>query len=260
MDHDNGVTTSSGRVYANYGSSKTITFTERGGSTVERIDVVSNGKTYSAYRGDSYITIDGRRCGLSWTSTKTSITIGSVRSDMEIYCATDYGGGSASAIEYLISVDHDGGVSTADSRVYIDSGKSKTITFTEHSGYEIKRIDVVVDGKTYSAYRGDSSITIDGRRCSLSWPSTKASITLNSVRSDMNVFCDTNYNGTNTLFDGDYVISVSCDSGASTASDRIYVSRDGSRTITFTERNGHLIERVDVTVNGKIYSAYRGSS
>lgn len=260
VDHDNGVTTFSSRVYANYGSSKTITFTERSGYTVERIDVVLNGKTYSAYRGDSYITIDGRRCSLSWTTTKTSITIGSVRSDMDIYCATDYGRGTASDIEYLITVDHDGGVSTADSCVYVDSGKSKTITFTEQNGYEIKRIDVVVDGKTYSAYRGDSYITVNGRRCSLSWTTTKASITLNSVRSDMNVFCDTNYNGTNTLSDGDYVISVSCDSGASTASDRVYVSRDGSRTITFTGKNGHTIERVDVTVNGKIYSAYRGSS
>lgn len=36
--------------------------------------------------GDSYLSVDGRRCSLSWGSSKSSITLNNIRDDMKVYC------------------------------------------------------------------------------------------------------------------------------------------------------------------------------
>jgi len=265
VDHDGGVTTNSSRVYADYGDSKTITFTERNGYDIRRIDVVVNGKTYSAYRNDSYITINGIRCSLSWTSTRASITLKSIRADMDVFCDTDYDGTNDSFYgeDYVIRVDHDGGATASSTRYYVDHGESQIVTFTERNGYDIRRIDVTVNGKVYSAYRGDAYIMIDGSRCALTWTSTKATITLNYIRADMDVFCDTDYNGTDSSrpVDSDYVVTLVADNGCDFAgSGKIGVNSGNDKTVSFTANNSCKLEQLVITYKGSTYRVARGTS
>ena len=129
--------------------------------------------------------------------------------------------------DYHITVDHDGGVTTSSDDIYVNHGSTRTISFTERSGYTIEEIRVTVDDETYVAERGDNYITIDGRRCSLTWSSTRASITLNNIRNDMEVYCETDYDG----YDSDYRITVDHDGGATATSDYVYADR-GDRSVS----------------------------
>ena len=258
VDHDGGATTTNDYVYVNHGQSRTITFKERSGYTIEAIRVTVDGETYEAERGDSYLTVDGRRCSLSWGSSQSSITLNNIRDDMEVYCETDYDG---SRSDYRIDVDHDGGATTNNSYVYADRGDNKTITFTEKSGYTIEAIRVTVDGKTYEAERGDSYLTVDGRRCSLSWGSSKSSITLNNIRDDMKVYCDTDYAGTSNPTWGDYTVTLENDRGSYYLGyGEIGVDSGDDQEVSFYAEDGNRLQRLEIVYKGTTYKANYGAS
>lgn len=259
VDHDGGVTTSSDDIYVNHGASRTISFTERSGYTIEAIIVTVDGETYTAERGDSSIKIDGRRCSLSWSSSRASITLSNIRDDMEVYCQTDYNGHDS---DYRITVEHDGGVTTNSSYVYADRGDSKTISFTERNGYTIEQIRVTVDGKTYTADRGDKYLTVDGRRCNLSWGSSKSSITLSNIRDDMEVYCDTDYNGSSSRpVYGDYTITLVNDRGSYYEGyGEIGVDKGDDQEVTFYAEDDCKLQRLIVEYDGRTYRVGYGSS
>lgn len=261
VDHDGGVITSSDDLYVNHGSTRTISFTERSGYTIEAIVVTVDGETYTAERGDSSITIDGRRCSLSWSSTRASITLSNIRDDMEVYCQTDYDGSDS---DYRITVDHDGGATTTADYVYADRGDDKTITFTERSGYTIEKISVTVDGETYTADRGDNYLTVDGKRCELSWGSSKSSITLNNIRDDMEVYCDTNYDGSSSSnpVSGDYTITLENDRGSYYKGYReIGVDKGDDQEVTFYAEEDCKLQRLVIEYKNKTYRvSYNNSS
>lgn len=260
VDHDGGVTTSSDDIYVNHGASRTISFTERSGYTIEAIIVTVDGETYTAERGDSSIKIDGRRCSLSWSSSRASITLNNIRDDMEVYCQTDYDGDNS---DYRITVEHDGGVTTNSSYVYADRGDSKTISFTERNGYTIEQIRVTVDGKTYIADRGDKYLTVDGRRCNLSWGSSKSSITLSNIRDDMEVYCDTDYNGSNPSqpVTGDYIITLVNDRGSYyTGRGEIGVDKGDDYEVTFYAEDDCKLQRLVIEYKDRTYRVGYGSS
>ena len=258
IDHDGGVTTSSNNIYVNHGSNRTITFRERNGYTIERITVTVNGSTYTAERGDSYITINGTRCSLSWSSTQASITLNNIRDDMKVYCETDYNGYNG---DYRITVDHDGGATTDSSYVYADRGDSKTISFTERSNYTIEQISVTVGGRTYTADRGNSYLTIDGQRCSLSWGTSRSSITLTNIRDDMRVYCITDYSGSTPVY-GDHTITMVNDRGSYYMGSReIGVDNGDSREVTFYAEDGCRLQRLEIKYKNTTYRvSYGGSS
>lgn len=261
VDHDGGVTTSSDDIYVNHGATRTISFTERSGYTIEAIVVTVDGETYTAERGDSSITIDGRRCSLSWSSTRASITLSNIRDDMEVYCQTDYDGYDS---DYRITVDHDGGATTTADYVYADRGDDKTITFTERAGYTIEKITVTVDGKTYTADRGDNYLTVDGRRCNLRWGSSKSSITLNNIRDDMEIYCDTDYDGSSSSnpVSGDYTITLVNDRGSYYKGyHEIGVDKGDDQEVTFYAEEDCKLQRLVIEYKDKTYRvSYNTSS
>lgn len=260
VDHDGGVTTSSDDIYVNHGSTRTISFTERSGYTIEEIRVTVDDETYVAERGDNYITIDGRRCSLTWSSTRASITLNNIRNDMEVYCETDYDGYDS---DYRITVDHDGGATATSDYVYADRGDSKTISFTERSGYTIEQIRVTVGSKTYTADRGDRYLTVDGRRCNLSWGSTRSSITLSNIRNDMEVYCDTDYDGSESSRPtyGDYTITLVNDRGSYYEGyGEIGVDKGDDQEVTFYAEDGCKLQRLVIDYDGRTYRASYGSS
>ena len=155
---------------------------------IERLVFTVNGKKITADYDDDYVVIDGTRQYLNWMNGKVEVELRDIQSSMTIKSfTTDYDE------DYRITVDHDGGATTTNDYVYVNHGQSRTITFKERSGYTIEAIRVTVDGETYEAERGDSYLTVDGRRCSLSWGSSQSSITLNNIRDDMEVYCETDY-------------------------------------------------------------------
>ena len=257
IDHDGGVTTSNDNLYVNHGTSRTVTFNERSGYTIKEIVVTVDGESYSAERGDSYITIDGSRCSLSWSSSRASITLTNIRDDMEVYCSTDYDGYDG---DYRISVGSDGGATTDKTYVHADRGESRTISFTECNGYTIEAISVTANGKTYTADRGDTYLYVNGQRCSLSWGSSKSSITLSNVSSDMEVYCDTDYLGSD-IVQGDHIITLVNDRGSYyTGSRRIGVDNGDSQEVTFYAEDGCKLQRLVIDHNGQTYRASYGST
>lgn len=258
IDHDGGVTTSSDDLYVNHGASRTVTFRERGGYTIESITVTVDGDTYTAERGDNYITINGSRCSLSWSSTQASITLNNIRDDMKVYCETDYNGYDG---DYRISVDHDGGATTDSSYVYADRGDSKTISFTERSGYTIEKISVTLGGRTYTADRGDSYLTVDGRRYSLSWGSSRSSITLTNIRDDMRVYCDTDYSGSDTVY-GDHTITLVNDRGSYyVGNNEVGVDNGDDKEVTFYAEDDCKLQRLEIKYKNTTYRvSYNTSS
>ena len=239
------------------GGSKTFSFVALKDNEIERLIFTIDGKKTEVDRNDSYIRINGTRCPITWETGRVTVTVYDVTEAMTVKASTN-----SYDEDYMIKIDHDGGVTTSSGKVYANHGDSKTITFTERKGYEIERIDVTVKGKTYSAYRGDSYITIDGRRCSLSWTSTKASITLNSIRNDMEVYCDSDYDGANTSrpTDGDYIVTLIGDDGVSfDGAGEIGVKAGNSKTVSFYAEDDCRLERLIVTYKGKEYRVSRGT-
>lgn len=257
VDHDGGATTSSDDIYVDSGTTRTITFNERSGYTIEAIRVTVDGDTYTAERGDSHLTVDGRRCSLSWSSSRASITLSNIRNDMEVYCETDYGGRDG---DYRITVQHDGGASTARSDVYADWGDDRTIAFEERGGHDIESISVTVNGRTYTADRGDTYLTVDGRRCDLSWGSTKSSITLRDIRADMRVYCETDYDGSEIIH-GDHIITLVNDRGSYyTGGGKIGVDDGDDQEVTFYAEDGCKLQQLTVEYDGRTYRVSYGST
>ena len=240
------------------GGSRTFSFVSLRDYAIERLVFTVDSRTIEARRNDSYVTIDGTRCPITWEEDRVTVTVYDVEENISVKARTD-----AYDEDYRIMVDCDGGVTTPASRVYANRGNSRTITFTNRNGYRAQRIDVVVKGKTYSAYRNDSYITIDGRRCSLSWTSSKASITLSNIRSDMEVYCDSDYDGTNESrpIEGDYVVTLLTDYGASySGSGRIGVRSGDSKTVSFEAEDDCRLQRLVVTYRNETYRIARGES
>lgn len=249
---------STDRFVVDDGGSKTFSFVSLKDYAIERIVFTYNGRTVEANRDDSYITINGSRCPITWEKGRVTVTVYDVTCDMTVKARTD-----SYDEDYVIRVDCDGGVTTPSSRVYANYGNSRSITFTNRSGYRAQRIDVIVNGRTYSAYRNDTSITIDGRRCTLTWTSTKATISLNSIRNDMDVFCDSDYEGTDSSrpVDGDYVVTLVADNGCSyTGSGRFGVNSGTNKTVTFNSEDNWRLQRLVITYRNETYRVSRGTS
>lgn len=249
---------SSDKLVVDEGGSRTFSFVSLRDYTIERLIFNVDGSTIEARRNDSYVNINGTRCPITWEDGRVTVTVYDVEDSMTVKARTD-----AYDEDYRIMVDCDGGVTTPASRVYANRGNSKTITFTNRNGYRAQRIDVVVKGETYSAYRNDSYITIDGRRCSLTWSSSKASITLSNIRSDMEVYCDSDYDGTNESrpIEGDYVVTLLTDYGASySGSGRIGVKSGDSKTVSFEAEDDCRLQRLVVTYKDETYRIARGES
>lgn len=239
------------------GDSETITFKALDSSEdIERLVFTVNGKKITADYDDDYVVIDGTRQYLNWMNGKVEVELRDIQSSMTIKSfTTDYDE------DYRITVDHDGGATTTNDYVYADRGDNKTITFTEKSGYTIEAIRVTVDGKTYEAERGDSYLTVDGRRCSLSWGSSKSSITLNNIRDDMKVYCDTDYAGTSNPTWGDYTVTLENDRGSYYLGyGEIGVDSGDDQEVSFYAEDGNRLQRLEIVYKGTTYKANYGAS
>ena len=239
------------------GDSETITFKALDSSEdIERLVFTVNGKKITADYDDDYVVIDGTRQYLNWMNGKVEVELRDIQSSMTIKSfTTDYDE------DYRITVDHDGGATTTNDYVYVNHGQSRTITFKERSGYTIEAIRVTVDGKTYEAERGDSYLTVDGRRCSLSWGSSKSSITLNNIRDDMKVYCDTDYAGTSNPTWGDYTVTLENDRGSYYLGyGEIGVDSGDDQEVSFYAEDGNRLQRLEIVYKGTTYKANYGAS
>ena len=239
------------------GDSETITFKALDSSEdIERLVFTVNGKKITADYDDDYVVIDGTRQYLNWMNGKVEVELRDIQSSMTIKSfTTNYDE------DYRITVDHDGGATTTNDYVYVNHGQSRTITFKERSGYTIEAIRVTVDGKTYEAERGDSYLTVDGRRCSLSWGSSKSSITLNNIRDDMKVYCDTDYAGTSNPTWGDYTVTLENDRGSYYLGyGEIGVDSGDDQEVSFYAEDGNRLQRLEIVYKGTTYKANYGAS
>lgn len=239
------------------GDSETITFKALDSSEdIERLVFTVNGKKITADYDDDYVVIDGTRQYLNWMNGKVEVELRNIQSSMTIKSfTTDYDE------DYRITVDHDGGATTTNDYVYVNHGQSRTITFKERSGYTIEAIRVTVDGETYEAERGDSYLTVDGRRCSLSWGSSKSSITLNNIRDDMKVYCDTDYAGTSNPTWGDYTVTLENDRGSYYLGyGEIGVDSGDDQEVSFYAEDGNRLQRLEIVYKGTTYKANYGAS
>lgn len=239
------------------GDSETITFKALDSSKdIERLVFTVNGKKITADYDDDYVVIDGTRQYLNWMNGKVEVELRDIQSSMTIKSfTTDYDE------DYRITVDHDGGATTTNAYVYVNHGQSRTITFKERSGYTIEAIRVTVDGETYEAERGDSYLTVDGRRCSLSWGSSKSSITLNNIRDDMKVYCDTDYAGTSNPTWGDYTVTLENDRGSYYLGyGEIGVDSGDDQEVSFYAEDGNRLQRLEIVYKGTTYKANYGAS
>lgn len=239
------------------GDSETITFKALDSSEdIERLVFTVNGKKITADYDDDYVVIDGTRQYLNWMNGKVEVELRDIQSSMTIKSfTTDYDE------DYRITVDHDGGATTTNDYVYVNHGQSRTITFKERSGYTIEAIRVTVDGETYEAERGDSYLTVDGRRCSLSWGSSKSSITLNNIRDDMKVYCDTDYAGTSNPTWGDYTVTLENDRGSYYLGyGEIGVDSGDDQEVSFYAEDGNRLQRLEIVYKGTTYKANYGAS
>lgn len=247
------------RVYD--GDSHAVSFYPDASYTIEELVFSYMGRTYRADRGDSYIRINSVRCPIVWdASGRVTVTLHEIGFDITIRANTEITEGSG---EHLIALSTDGGATySGTGRIYVESGGSSTVTFTEQSGYDITQLIITRGNRTYRILNGTNSVSINGYRCSATWSNNKVTLTLRGVNADMTVFADTDYDGRfeddGDWYGGDYLVTVSTDVGstANTVS-RIGVSKGASKTIIFTPKSGYEVEEIVVTRSGKSYSAVR---
>lgn len=246
------------------GGSTTFAFVPDSGNTIEELVFTYQGHTYKVDSDDSYIRINGTRCPITWESNgRVVVTLYNVEFDITVKANTDYDGK-----DYVVTVQTDGGATySGSSKVYVDSGTSKTITFTPSGRYSIQELVITRKGSTYRVDRGDSYITINGTRHSVTWASSgKVSITLKNITADMSVTANTTYGGTATT---SYKVTKSEDSHStislSTNSSTVYAGQ--ALTVTVTPDNNYYLRSVTLklgsttktlytTTNSFVYNGY----
>lgn len=255
---------SSSAIRVNDGSSTTVSFTADSGYNIEKLLFTYSGRTYELDSGNSYITIDGTRCPISWerTASRVTVTLYGVVRDIAIRATTDPNyksgdeSGSGAAGQYVIRVSSDGGAyADNENRIFVDRGEDVNVSFSKQ-GYDITKLVITTGGKTYTAAYGKPSVSINGKTCSISWGSNRTTLHLTNVQADMSVYAMTDYSGR----EGEYVITLDADGGADySGSGYISAGEGDTQVITFVE-NGWEIRKITVTRGGKTYTASRHDS
>lgn len=233
--------------------STTFAFVPDSGNTIEELTFTYQGHTYKVDSNDSYIRINGSRCPITWESNgRVVVTLYNVEFDIAVKANTDYNGK-----DFVVTVQTDGGATyNGSSKVYVDSGTNKTITFTPSGRYSIQELVIIRKGNTYHADRNDSYITINGTRHSLSWASGgKVSITLKNITADMSVTANTTYGGTSAAA---YKVTKSEDSHStislSTNSSAVYAGQ--ALTVTIAPDNNYYLRSVTLKLGSTTKTLY----
>lgn len=227
------------RIRVQDGSSETVAFVPNKDCTIKSLLFSYSGNSYRADHGDSYVRINGTRCPIVWESNgRVSVTLYDVGFDITVKAETDYNGR-----DYVITLETDGGANYTgnSSRIYVDSGNSKTVSFSPIGNYSIEELVITRKGSTYRAERGDSYITINGTRHTISWSSNgKVSITLKNITADMTVMAETTYDG---YYGGTYRITKKADSHSTISLSTSSTTVNGNQAVTVTvtpDRNYYL--------------------
>lgn len=137
---DDGISCSDeGTVTVEDGDVYQLTFVPEDDCTIEKLKVTRNGKTYTADKDDSYLTINGTRCPINWMANgRVVITLYDIDTNMTVSAESDYYGGNRSITKKPDShstITHD-----ADHSSYARPGERVTVTVSPDKNYSIKSV------------------------------------------------------------------------------------------------------------------------
>lgn len=153
----------------------------------------------------------------------------------------------------VVRVDTDRRVTSNQDSVAVSQGRNAQFTFTPDKDYHIIRITVQRYGKTYYANpEEDKFIEVNGVRSPISRDSYgRVSLSLNQIDANMVVSVYTDFTG--IIYD--YTVSITTATGVSASNSKLKVSSNKDASITFTPQSNYRIDRIDITKNGRLYTA-----
>jgi len=249
-----------GRItYFNIGESATVRLTPDDDAEITGIRISSATDSVTLENGDYRFYLDGRVYRVDTRNdTSRVIYFDSIPGSISIKV-------DSKDTYHTVSLRTDSHIeyNTNKSSIRVDDGSSATFSFTADADFTIEQLAFTYGGRTYYMGHNDSSIRINGTRCPISWENNfgKVTITLYDVEQDITVRAstdDSHYTGDG---DGEYVVRIDCDGGATFShASRVYVDDGDNLTVTFSERAGYTIEKLVITSGGKTYTASRNTS
>lgn len=238
------------------GDSQTVSFLANSNQEIEQLAFTYKGNTYKVDKDDSYIRINGARCPINWNDNgRVTVTLYDIEFDIAIKAITD---ARYSDRDYTIYVETDRGATySGSSKVYVDDGDNKTITFTPVGNYSIERLVITRKGSTYRVDRDDSYVTINGTRNTVNWYSNgKVSIALKDISADMTVAAETTCDGSYRY--GTYRITKNEDthSTITVIPNSSSVNSNQSVEVTVTPDRNYYLQRVTVKLGNTSKTLY----
>lgn len=240
--------------YFNIGESATVRLTPDDDAEITSIRISSTTDSVTLENGDYRFYLDGRVYRVDTRNdTSRVIYFGSIPGSISIKV-------DSKDAYHTVSIRTDSHIEydTSKSSIRVDDGSSATFSFTADADYTIEQLAFTYGGRTYYMGHSDSSIRISGTRSPISWQNNygKVTVTLYDIEQDITVRASTDDRHYDGSGDGEYVVRIDCDGGATFShASRVYVDDGDNLTVTFDERSGYTIERLVITSGGKTYTA-----
>ena len=169
---------------------------------------------------------------------------------MKVYCDTDYAGTSnPTRGDYTVTLENDrGSYYLGYGEIGVDSGDDQEVSFYAEDGNRLQRLEITYKGTTYKANYGASSVTINGKRCSIDWDGRDSvSIDLRNIKGNMTV------KAVSDRTTGSKTITRDAGTGANIDLSTSSASVDVGRAVTVTVRpdSGYTIDTVTFSLDSR---------
>ncbi len=159
---DKGVTCNDkGTVTVLNGDVQQLTFVPVDRYTIQEIKVVRAGKTYTAQRGDSYLTVNGVRCPINWTASgRAIITLYDITESMTVSASSNYQEGNryiTKKPDTHSTITHDAANSN-----YAKPGEAVTVTVKPKTNYQLATVKVSTNTDAATIYHNTTRFMLNG--------------------------------------------------------------------------------------------------
>lgn len=160
---DNGIKASEvGTIEVSTGDVYQAKFEPVNDCIIEEIKIERNGVIYKANKSDSYITVNGQKCPLSWQADgSVYVTIYNIDKDTTLQVTSDYASGKryiTKKADSHTTITHD-----AKNSSYANIGESVNVVITPDDGYGINYVTLSTSTDTITIYRNTNRFALNNR-------------------------------------------------------------------------------------------------